>query len=55
MEPKPPLMYGNPKYNSLMSSACLSFGFWEVLSVKILTALKLDGRYYFFAVILANN
>ncbi|KAM7528637.1 hypothetical protein LguiB_032047 [Lonicera macranthoides] len=37
-------MYGNPKYSSLMSSACLRFGFWVGLLVKTLTALKLVGR-----------
>ncbi|KAK2634097.1 hypothetical protein Ddye_028889 [Dipteronia dyeriana] len=44
MEQRTPLIYGNLKYNSLMSSTCLSSGFWVVLLVKILTTLKLDGR-----------
>ena len=45
MERKPPLMSGNPKYNSQMSSVCLRCGYWEVLLVKTLTVLKLVGRY----------
>ncbi|TXG63368.1 hypothetical protein EZV62_010362 [Acer yangbiense] len=49
MDQRPPLMYGNLKYNSLMSLACLSSRFWVVLLVKILTALKLDGRFETFS------
>nr|GMD62215.1 hypothetical protein Iba_chr12bCG3340 [Ipomoea batatas]GMD71685.1 hypothetical protein Iba_chr12fCG1270 [Ipomoea batatas] len=37
-------MYGSLKFSSLMSSACPSFGFWEVISIQISTVLKLVGR-----------
>jgi hypothetical protein len=40
MEPKQPLMFGNLKSSSIMSSVCLNSGYWVVLLVRILTALK---------------
>ena len=37
-------MYGIRKFNSLMNSACPSFGFLEALLPQISTALRLAGR-----------
>nr|GMC79879.1 hypothetical protein Iba_chr04aCG15070 [Ipomoea batatas]GMC84589.1 hypothetical protein Iba_chr04cCG13060 [Ipomoea batatas]GMC90618.1 hypothetical protein Iba_chr04fCG9850 [Ipomoea batatas] len=44
MVQKPQSTFGSLKSSNLMSSVCLSFGFWEVISIQISTALKLVGR-----------